>query len=92
MHSLSTVGARRKKRHANKLTHGKNDWSQGIVVRIEIREPRGGTPARRRLGDAGAALAAPATNKDRAFVEYKLYDAMNAVVRNGSGRSRSRQT
>ncbi len=31
-----------------------------------------------------SALAAPATNKDRAFVEYKLYDAMNAVVRNGS--------
>jgi len=27
-----------------------------------------------------SALAAPATNKDRAFVEYKLYDAMNAVV------------
>ncbi len=52
--ALSTVGARRKKRHANKLAHGKNDWSQGIVVRIEIREPRGGTPARRRLGDAGA--------------------------------------
>jgi len=31
-----------------------------------------------------SALAAPATNKDRAFVEYKLYDAMNAVVHNGS--------
>ena len=33
-----------------------------------------------------SALAAPATNKDRAFVEYKLYDAMNAVMTFGQER------
>jgi len=27
-----------------------------------------------------SALAAPETNKDRAFVQYKRYDAMNVVV------------
>jgi hypothetical protein len=31
-----------------------------------------------------SAAAAPATERDRTYVEYKLYDAMNEVLRDGS--------
>ena len=31
-----------------------------------------------------SAVAAPATEKDRAYVEYRLYDAMNEAFRDGS--------